>query len=221
MGIFFCFLPLILAVLIFSLCFKLNFLYQIAAIFIGLVAVIPISFIQFFLPDIPFFVQYPLWHTIFKSLIIYGFVEELFKMLIALTLPHKKLDTFHFLLLVFVMGLSLGCFESVVYFLDHLQKANAKGAQLLYGNIFIRIFTSDIIHMMCAGLNGLFLVTFRQKNAQSKPKISLFFISVLLHGFYDFFAGFSNFLKFFSFIVILLSLAECRVKYTGLMDKDQ
>ena len=212
MGIILCFLPLIVALVIFTFWVKLNFFHQIVAVLIGLLTVIPISFIQFFLPDIPFLLQFPLWHTLFKSLVIYGFVEELIKMLMTVLLPHKKSSTLQFLFLAFLMGISLGCFESVVYFLDHLQKANAKGAQLLYSQIFMRIFTSDIIHLTCAGLGGLFVVSCRQK----KVKVSIFVFSVILHGFYDFFAGFANFFRFFSIIVILLAIAECRIKYLSL-----
>ena len=214
MGIILCFLPLIVALVIFTFGFKLNFFHQIVAVLIGLLTVIPISFIQFFLPDIPFLLQFPLWNTLFKSLVIYGFVEELVKMLMTVLLPHKKSSTLQFLFLAFLMGISLGCFESVVYFLDHLQKANAKGAQLLYSQIFMRIFTSDIIHLTCAGLGGLFVVSCRQK----KVKVSIFVFSVILHGFYDFFAGFANFFKYFSFIVILLAIAECRIKYLSLKE---
>ena len=214
MGIILCFLPLIIALVIFTFGFKLNFFHQIVAVLIGLLTVIPISFIQFFLPDIPFLLQFPLWNTLFKSLVIYGFVEELIKMVMTVLLPHKKSSTLQFLFLAFLMGISLGCFESVVYFLDHLQKANAKGAQLLYSQIFMRIFTSDIIHLTCAGLGGLFVVSCRQK----KVKVSIFVFSVILHGFYDFFAGFANFFKYFSFIVILLAIVECRIKYLSLKE---
>lgn len=214
MGIILCFLPLIIALVIFTFWVKLNFFHQIVAVLIGLLTVIPISFIQFFLPDVPFLLQFPLWNTLFKSLVIYGFVEELIKMFMTVLLPHKKSSTLQFLFLAFLMGISLGCFESVVYFLDHLQKANAKGAQLLYSQIFMRIFTSDIIHLTCAGLGGLFVVSCRQK----KVKVSIFVFSVILHGFYDFFAGFANFFKYFSFIVILLAIVECRIKYLSLKE---
>lgn len=214
MGIILCFLPLIVALVIFTFWVKLNFFHQIVAVLIGLLTVIPISFIQFFLPDIPFLLQFPLWNTLVKSLVIYGFVEELIKMFMTVLLPHKKSSTLQFLFLVFLMGISLGCFESVVYFLDHLQKANTRGAQLLYGQIFMRIFTSDIIHLTCAGLGGLFVVSCRQK----KVKVSIFVFSVILHGFYDFFAGFANFFKYFSFIVILLAIVECRIKYLSLKE---
>jgi hypothetical protein len=43
-------------------------------------------------------------------------------------------------------------------------------------------------------------------------------IAVLLHGIYDFFAGFSTSsnLRWFSIAVVLMSIIECRVKYTSL-----
>ena len=81
--------------------YQLNFFHQIVAVLIGLLTVIPISFIQFFLPDISFLLQLPLWHTLFKSLVIYGFVEELIKMFMTVLLPHKKSSTLQFLFLVF------------------------------------------------------------------------------------------------------------------------
>ena len=208
-GIALCFVPLIIAVLLFRFTFKLKISHQLIAILLGLLAVLPISFIQYFLPDIPFIASMPLLKTLLKSLILYGLVEELIKMIVAIPLPHKEYTKLSFLFLAFVMGLALGCFESVVYYFDHLQKANTKGAELLYGMIAARIFSSDLIHMSCMGLSGLFLYSKREKETQ----ISCFIMAVLLHGIYDFFAGFSNNLKWFSIAVVLLSIAECRIKY--------
>lgn len=211
-GIAFCFIPLIIAVLVFTFAFKLKFSHQLIAILLGLVAVFPISFIQYFLPGLPFLNNSPVLKILLESLILYGFVEELLKMLLALPLPHKNYTTLNFLLLAFIMGLALGCFESVVYYFEHLQKANAKGAQLLYGMIAARIFSSDIIHMCCMGLSGLYIYSKRLK----KSHISYFIYAVLIHGVYDFFARFPNNLKWFSLAVVLLSIVECRIKYTVL-----
>ena len=239
MGIALCFIPLILAVLLFTFCFKLKFTHQLIAVLLGFVAVLPISFIQYFLPEIPGLGFNPILHTLLKSLLLYGLVEELFKALILILMPHKMYDkdavgdggiasgsdidrscgVRNFLFLAFVMGLALGCFESVVYYFDHLQIAHSKGATLLYGQIAVRIFTSDIIHMMCTGLGGLFIYSCR-----NKPKrVSFLVIAVLLHGIYDFFAGFSttNNLRWFSIAVVLMAIIECRVKYTSLFSSEQ
>lgn len=217
LGIAFCFIPLIIAILVFTFAFKLKISHQLVAILLGLVAVFPISFIQYFLPGLPFLHNVPVLRILLESLILYGFVEELLKMVIAIPLPHKNYTGLNFLLLAFIMGLALGCFESVVYYFEHLQRANAKGAQLLYGMIAARIFSSDIIHMCCMGLSGLFIYSKRSK----KTQISCFVLAVLLHGIYDFFARFPNNLKWFSIAVVLLSIAECRIKYSALQKAEE
>ena len=233
LGIALCFLPLIIAILVFTLCFKLKIIHQLIAVLLGLLAVLPISFIQYFLPELPSLGNNLILHTLVKSLLLYGLVEELFKALILFLLPHKIYDKNgspdtrtesdgagisgrlrDFLFLAFIAGLALGCFESVVYYFDHLQLANSRGATLLYGQIAVRIFTSDIIHMMCTGLCGLFIYSCRNKPC----KVSFMVIAVLLHGIYDFFAGFSTSsnLRWFSIAVVLMAIIECRVKYTSL-----
>ena len=226
MGIALCFVPLIISILIFTFCFKLKISHQLIAVLLGLLAVLPISFIQYFLPEIPEIGFNPILHTLLKSLLLYGLVEELFKTLILLLLPHKLYDSQdtengirNFLFLAFVMGLALGCFESVVYYFDHLQIAHSKGATLLYGQIAVRIFTSDIIHMTCTGLGGLFIYSCRNKTS----RVSFLVVAVLLHGIYDFFAGFStaNSLHWFSIAVVLMALIECRVKYTSLTNPEK
>ncbi len=221
MGIALCFVPLILVIMIFTTGYKLKLTHQLIAVFLGLIAVLPISFIQFFLPELPGVGFSPILHALLKSLLLYGLIEELFKTLILIFLPHKSLsegeESREFLQLAFVAGLALGCFESVVYYFDHLQIANSRGATLLYGQIAVRIFTSDIIHMMCTGLCGLFIYTCRNKPS----RISFLIIAVLLHGVYDFFAGFAGNIRWFSVAVVLMSIAECRIKYTSLQNNDE
>jgi RsiW-degrading membrane proteinase PrsW (M82 family) len=228
MGIALCFLPLIIAILIFSTAFKLKLLHQLIAVLLGLAAVLPISVIQYFMPAIPGLQLSLVLRALLKSLLLFGLVEELFKTLVIFILPHKLYDSdlendasengrLSFLLLAFVIGLSLGCFESVVYYFDHLQIANSRGATLLYGQIAVRIFTADIIHMTCTGLCGLFVYSCR-----NKPRhLSCLIGAIFLHGIYDFFAGFSNGLRWFALAVVLMSIAECRIKYTSLKNVDK
>ena len=213
-----CFIPLIILVLSFTLTKRLKFIHQLLAILLGLIAVLPISFLQFFIPDFSGLFTSPILFSIFQSLIIYGLIEEILKMALIFPLPHKNYSCLDFLLLSFVMGIALGCFESLVYFFDHLQNARAKGADLLYFPIFLRILTSDLIHLTCTGLGGLFVWTCRITDEKNNvhPSISILLNAVLLHGFYDFFAGFTNNLRWFSFAVVLLSIAECRIKYMSL-----
>ena len=214
-----CFVPLLFAFCLFTFVFKLKISHQLLAILLGLAIVFPISVIQYVVPTTNVFQNMPIVGTMLKSLLIYGLVEELFKTIVLVPVLSTKsikeeYSALQLLFLSFLLGLSLACFESLVYLFDRLQIANNKGAQLLYHHIFLRIFTSDLIHMSCAGLCGLFVISKRYNN--NKSKISYLFLAILLHGIYDFFAGFQNNLKYFSYFVVLLALIECRVKYTSL-----
>ena len=161
MGIVLCFVPLILAIVFFTFGFKVKITHQLIAVLLGLAAVLPISVIQYFIPSIPGIILSPVLRALLKSIFLYGLVEEVLKTIILLPLPHKMYDSAEgrgaFLMLAFVAGLSLGCFESVVYYFDHLQMANNRGATLLYGQIAVRIFTSDIIHMF--GIFTIFIIS--------------------------------------------------------------
>lgn len=216
-GIAFCFLPLIIAIIICTAGFKVKLTQQLLACLFGLIIVLPVSVIQYFLPGIPGLQNAPVWQAFLKSVLIYGLVEELFKMFALLPLPKKNSTMLNFFLLSFVLGLALGCFESVVYYFDHLQVASSKGAQLLYGQIALRIFSADIIHMTCAGLSGLFVYSCTTE----KKRISFFVMAVVIHGVYDFFAGFSNSLRWFAAVVVLLAIAECRIKYVSLQNNEK
>lgn len=205
-----CFIPLITAFLIFTLGLKLKTWELGIAVLLGLAAVLPISIIQFFLPSLNILSQMPILREILKSLLLYGLVEEILKCVFILPLPKKDKSAFEFLMLSFTLGLALGCFESIVYYLDHLQIANNRSATLLYGSIFARIFSSDVIHMTCTGLCGLFIFGVRNKQTH----ITCLLSAIILHGIYDFFAGFQNGLKWFAVFAILLAIAECRLKYS-------
>lgn len=209
-----CFIPLIAGFLIFAFAFKSNAGHLSIAILLGLAAVLPISVIQFFLPSINILSSMPILREILKSLLLYGLVEEILKCVFVLPLPKKEKSAFDFLLLAFTMGLALGCFESIVYYLDHLQMANNRNATLLYGQIFARIFSSDLIHMTCTGLCGLFIYSIRNKH----PVITCLLSAIFIHGIYDFFAGFQNALRWFAVTAILLAIAECRLKYTSITE---
>jgi len=205
-----CFVPLLVLFLVLAFCFKMKVVHLLWAMAAGLVCVLPVSLIQFFAGMVPFFSNQSLPFILLKSIVLYGLVEELCKTGLTFALPHKEYSHFQALMISFFFGLSLGCFESVIYFLDHFQKAYSASAELLMVQIFVRMFTADLIHTFCAGLLGLFVCEKRQGNLH----IGLIVMAVGLHGIYDFFAGFANGFKYFSVAVILFALIECRVKYT-------
>ena len=211
-----CFIPLIAGFCVFKFALKSNATHLLIAVLLGLAAVLPISVIQFFLPPVNILTNLPILRAILKSLLLYGLVEEILKSVFVLALPKKEKTALEFLLLAFTMGLALGCFESIVYYLDHLQMANNRNATLLYGQIFLRIFSSDIIHMTCTGLCGLFIYSIRNKCTN----ITCILSAVFIHGFYDFFAGFQNGLRWFAVAAILLAIVECRLKYAALTEEN-
>lgn len=216
LSIFVCFIPMITGFLFFALKLKIKPLHLLLAIVLGFVAIIPSSLIQYFIPKNIFFSNYPVLHSLLTSLLIYGFLEEFFKAAFIIPLPKKNYSILSFFCLSLMLGLSLCCFESVVYFLDNLQLARNREAQFMYSLIFTRLFTSDIIHTACAGLCGLFIYSCLTKS----PKISIFLTAILLHGLYDFFAGFKNGLHWFFIPVLILSVLECRIKYKSLISDD-
>lgn len=208
-----CFIPVILCFIIFKK-MQVKALNLALAIILGLVAVVPISFIQYVINQPPLT---KISLIIYQSFILYGLIEEGMKALLIAPLPGKKDEnSLKFLLVAFMFGITLGSFESVVYYLDKLEKATNRGANLLYFQIFLRMFSSCIIHMTCAGISGLFIWTIAQK----KPKYTYIIYPVFIHGLYDFFVAFQNNFKWFAIAAVLLAIAECRTKYTSLLPKE-
>lgn len=219
LGLFivFCFLPLMVAILIFKLKSKIKLLHQLIAILLGLLAIVPIVIFQTILPNLSIFFASPILYYLVTSFLMFGLVEESFKMTLLLPLPHKNYTPKAFLYLSFLSGLALGCFENVVYFFGELQNTLNSKAQPLYALILMRIFTSDIIHMSCAGLSGLFIYSCRTEH----KKVSPFIWAIVIHGVYDFFAVLDSGLRYFSLVVVLLAIAECRIKYMDVMKSEE
>lgn len=223
LGIIFCFFPLLIFLTILISVFKIKATKVLLTILVAFVAILPISLLQFVILDTQFFSNNSIISVLIKSLIIYGFVEEALKAATFFLAPSKKLlkiessqTPFPNFLLALLFGLTIGSFESLIYFFDNLAKTINNGGQLLYGLIFLRVFSSVIIHTACMGLSGLFIYSIRQH----QPKWSLFIYPIILHGLYDFFACFQNSLRFFAIPVIILSIMECRIKYKSLSETE-
>lgn len=224
LGIFFCFLPLMIFLIFTSSYIKLKLSKSFLTILLSLIAVLPISLIQFFFLNANIFSTQTILVILLKSILIYGLIEEGLKFCILFLLPKNNLlsnkvdsneeSPLPFLFLSFLLGLTIGCFESVIYFFDNLAKSQEIGGEFLFGLIFVRIFSSVIIHTSCAGLCGLFIYAKRQK----KIKISMLIYPILLHGLYDFFACFQNSLRLFAIPVVILAIMECRIKYKSITD---
>lgn len=207
-----CFIPLVLCLVLFKLCSKIRISTELVACLAGLVAVLPISFIQFlivyYFPNLGESGTH-LFPLFLKTLVINGVIEEGLKLVFLLFIPRKHTEFPHYFMAALLLGLSLGCFESVVYFLQHLQSAKANGAELIYHLIFMRMTSSVLVHTFCSGLLGIFIWSVKEKNTDI---FSLVF-PILIHALYDFFAGFSSWIQWFSVAAILAVILESRIRY--------
>lgn len=213
------FLPFLLCFFAFKLFLKLSFLHELFVSALGLLVVLPITFMQFYLlslaPENLFNNTSDLSGLFCKVLVFNGLLEEGIKALAIACIPGKKLSLKEFFASSLLLGLCLGCFESMIYFLQHLASAKASGAELLYGLIFIRMFSSDLIHTFCAGLGGLFIWGLKNKKFDSMAMI----YAIVCHGIFNFFVYFNNWIHWFSFAAILFVLVENRVHYIQAFEK--
>ncbi len=203
LSLIFNFIPLITVFICFCLLIK-NFkiLPAFLACLLGMLSVIPISVVQFFLNKTNLFVNRSLFSILVNDLILTGLVEETFKMLLLFLIPSKKLELHNFFSCAILCGLSLACFENMIYFIGGT------------GQIEFRIFTAMLIHLGCTALSGLFVYSIKNH----KILISPFIWAVVLHGIYNYFAGFkmNTVFFYFSFAVILAVFAEARLFYSKL-----
>jgi RsiW-degrading membrane proteinase PrsW (M82 family) len=200
------FVPLLLILI----CLKVfvhefKFLHGLLVSFLGLLAVFPITFIQAIVIKLQWIPNTSLSAILLNDLLINGLIEETFKMLVLFLLPSKKMSLSQFFLYSLIAGFSLACFENSIYLLE---------ASKLFE---LRIISSLVIHFTCSALSGLFVYSVKKRVF----KISPFLMAVILHGIYNYFAGFKTNTVFFyfSFVVILVSLVQCRTKYNLLREK--
>lgn len=194
-----CFLPLVLCILIMRFAvpdFKIT--KGLWAALVGLLSVIPIAIVQLFILNLPIFTANTLVAVLITAMIFNGLVEESLKMICMLFLPAKRNTLAVFFSMSLIAGLSLGCFETVIYLFAG------------YHEIELRMISAVLIHTFCSGLSGLYIWTFRQK----KPKVTPFVFAAILHGTYNFFAGFSGNYRWFAILAILMAIIECRIWYT-------
>ena len=209
----FCLLPFLSAFVLFKRFSSVKISTELIASLLALLAVLPITFLQFFAGGIFSKANVTSANSavllFLRVLLFNGIIEEGLKMAILLLIPRKALSFGNFFVASVLSGLCFGCFESVIYFLQHLQSANERGADLIYYIIFARIFTSDLIHTLCSGLCGIFLWSCFIKKIDGMALV----LAILTHALYDFFAGFTSNIRWFSVIVILFLALEVRIHY--------
>ena len=193
-----CFLPLIIVL---ALCFAfqrgVSGRSVFFAVFLGLLAVVPITVLQVVLAGAPVFNNRRLLALLATALLFNGLVEEGIKILTRFLMRGGGKSKGQFMLLGAIQGLTLGCFETLVYFITG------------HSNILLRLCTAVLIHTACAALSSLTAGSWRQGERNIRPFIS----AVIVHGAYNFFAFFPPPLRWFSLAAILLGAIQCRVHW--------
>lgn len=200
------FIPLVTCYVIFLL-LQSDFVWYkgLIACLSGLLAVFPVVIIQNFASGFSTGGASTLAQVFAISLLFNGLVEELIKTSLMFLIPAKKTSVKCFLLYGILAGLCLGCFESLIYLING------------YSNITLRLITAVVIHTVCSALGSLFVFSVK---SEKKFYIVPFIFAVVLHGFYDYFACFSNFIHYFKYAVILIAIVECSVRYYKIVNKD-
>ncbi len=169
---------------------------------LGLAAVIPIAIMQMFVGGL--LSAKNLLGVLISAIIVNGLIEEAIKMLFMFLLPAKNTRESLFFLYAMLSGLALGCCETLFYLISG------------FDSLGLRMATAVIIHVACGALDGLFVYGIKTK----RFSIATFFFSVMLHGIYNYFAGFGQESIYFylSYAVILFGIIECRIQYIKIRD---
>lgn len=191
------YLPLLIVAII--LCVKnteIKWFMPIFSVLIGMLAVLPTTFVQFLFPEF-LFAKQSLLTLLFSSLVYIALVEELCKAFCLYLIPSKNLSLPSFFALSFLVGYSFGSFENVIYVLQGMT------------NPILRIFTSCIVHGICTATSSFFIWFLKKK----KFHLTLILTPIFVHGLYDFFAGFPGRFWLFSIIVLFYGIFQCMVFY--------
>ncbi len=195
-----CFIPLLVLVACFVLLVPGYSIWKGAlACALGMFTVAPIAALQFALGQSHLLDPTSLQTLLVSAILLNGLVEEGVKTALLFLMPNSAKSKKLFLLYAITAGFALGCLESLIYLISGVQ------------HLGLRLVTAVLIHAFCAGLDGLFV--YSVKNSAFHP-LPLFF-SVLLHGAYNYLAGFGENTMYFyiSFAVVLFAIIECRVRY--------
>lgn len=204
-----CFLPVIF-LLTFLIVFTKNvkFYYYLISVGLGILAVIPASFIQYFAFKIPIFASANFVSVLLSSLLLNGLVEESVKLGFECFIPRKNLSFPAFFCCLLLLGLTVGSFESIVYTLNKVRIAaipvNPDSAVKF---ILKRMISAQLIHTFCSALSGMFLWTLRKRPVKILPMI----FAVVIHGLYNFFITFGHFFVWFSIAAIVFAVIETRL----------
>ncbi len=209
-----CFVPFVTMFALFAILVpKISVVKELVASLAGLLALIPITLVQFMIPGMSLFGQSSAGGMLLYSIVFLGLVEECFKALLLFIVGAKEEKLSCWFCYSLLAGMIFGSFESVIYLLLNIQKINH--GILPLNLIYLRMFTAVLIHTLCAGLGGFAVYYFKNLNRNLKPLIQ----AILIHGLYDYFVSIDTSIKYFSVIVILLAAMDCRVYYLKIAEE--
>ena len=82
--------------------------YELWAGFLGLAAVMPVAFAEYFALDLPFFKITGFASILTTAFVFYGLIEEFFKLVFMMLIPAKNLRLSVFFALCLVCGFAFG-----------------------------------------------------------------------------------------------------------------
>ena len=216
-AIILCFIPLVTVFILFRILVSgVTIVKELLACLIGLIALVPITVLQFFAGNFFVINGKMAFSVLLRALILYGLIEEGIKGAVLFIFPSKQVNLKLMVVYSILAGLFLGCFESVIYLVNSIQKASARGGEVLFNMIYLRTFTSIVIHSFCSGLLGIFVYSAKKK----MPVWSALVYSIGIHGLYDFFAIMPKPMNYFSYAAILLLILEWRILYVRLKERE-
>ncbi|GMO11920.1 MAG: hypothetical protein Ta2A_21170 [Treponemataceae bacterium] len=204
-----CIFPLVVMSIVFALKvdgFRIR--HSIICVVLGTLSLVVISLVQ--TVSEPFFKSVlQNRNVLLRTVIFNGGVEEGIKMLFLLLaflartrVRRTSMTPVFATVFSALVGLTVGCFESLIYFVAGQQ------------TIILRLCTSTLIHVFCAILSGLFAYRCLVKiNGFFRFSLFPFFYAVIIHGIYNFFALRNDNLWYFSLAVIFLALSQASLWY--------
>lgn len=88
-----------------------------------------------------------LFSVLIKSIFVNGVVEETIKMAVFFIFPSKKMSMKVFFACAVLSGLSLGCFETLIYIASGIK------------NLELRLLTAVVIHSAAQDFRGFLFLT--------------------------------------------------------------
>jgi RsiW-degrading membrane proteinase PrsW (M82 family) len=184
------------------------------AVLSGLLAVVPVVLIQQGIGQL-FLLSGVAASYFFTCFVSSSLVEESAKAGVLAAVFRKKVSFTVFCSAAMLAGLSFGGFEAVIYLFSGR------------GNTLLRLFTAVILHGFCTILSGF--TVWMLNNDKSRKGESLrcrlsqafpFVFAVFVHGLYNFFAGMSGGLWWFSLVCIVIAINQCVIYYRKLKSEN-